>query len=145
MKDAKQLLLDYTGSGAVAAGDLFAEDGALELPYLASLGLQPKYTGPREIAQFLTFLHDQLYPGFHFDNVQVHIATPDQAFGEYLIDSRSGISGKPIRQQFYGHLIAEDGKIKLLREAIDVIVAAEAIFPGGLEEVVKARAAAART
>ena len=132
-------------SGAVAAGDLFAEDGSLEPPYLVSLGLQPKYTGPQEIAQFLTFLHEQLYPGFHFDNVHIHIATLDQAFGKYRIDSKSGISGKPIRQQFYCHLTAEDGKIKLLCEAIDVIVAAEAIFPGGLDDVVKARVSATKT
>jgi len=142
MKDAKQLLLDYLESGAAAAGDLFADDGVLELPYLASLGLQPRYTGPVEITRFLTFLHDQLYPGFHFEDVVVHIATPDQAFGQYLIAARSGVSGKSIRQQFFGHLTARDGKIGLLREAIDVIVAADAIFPGGLEEVARNRAEA---
>jgi hypothetical protein len=48
---------------------------------------------------------------------------------------KSGISEKPIRQQFYGHLVAKNGKIQLLREAIDVIVAADAIFPNGLDEV----------
>ncbi len=145
MNDATQLLLEYIKSGATDAGNLFAEDGSLELPYLASLGLQPNYTGPEEIAKFLTFLHDQLYPGFTFQDVQIHIATPDQVFGQYLINAKSGISGKSVRQQFYGHLIAENGKIKLLREAIDVIVAADAIFPNGLEEVLGNRKAAQKT
>jgi hypothetical protein len=140
MKDAKQLLLDYLAAGPDAAGALFAEEGTLELPYLASLGLQSVYTGPEEIGRFLTFLHDQLYPGFHFEEIEVPLATPDQAFGQYLIATKSGISGRSIRQQFYGHLVAENGRIKRLREAIDVIVAAEAIFPGGLAEVAKARA-----
>ena len=140
MKDAKQLLLDYLDAGPDAAGALFAETGTLELPYLASLGLQAIYTGPTEIAQFLTFLHEQLYPGFHFEDVEIPLATPEQAFGQYLIAAMSGISGKAIRQQFYGHLVAENGRIARLREAIDVIVAAEAIFPGGLADVAKARA-----
>ena len=48
---------------------------------------------------------------------------------------------KPIRPQFYGHLVARDGKLALLREAIDAVVAAEAIFPDGLEEVVRNRRA----
>ncbi len=55
MKDAKQLFVDYIKSGAKDAGDLFAADGYLELPYLASLGVPPKYTGPAEVSQFLTF------------------------------------------------------------------------------------------
>ena len=143
MKDARQLLLDYLESGPDAAAALFAADGTLELPYLASLGVPAVYTGPVEIARFLTFLHDQLYPGFRFEDVEIHIATSDQAFGQYLIAARSGISGRSVRQQFFGHLVAEGGRIKRLREAIDAIVAAEAIFPGGLDEVAKNRAAVA--
>ncbi len=145
MKDAKQLLMDYLDGDAATTAGLFAEDGYLELPYLSSLGLQARYTGPAEIEAFLTFLHDQLYPGFRFEDIQLHITTPDQVFGQYLIEATSGISGRPIRQQFYGHLVAEGGKIRQLREAIDVIVAAEAIFTGGLAEVAKNRQAAAKT
>ncbi|MEJ0064691.1 MAG: nuclear transport factor 2 family protein [Caulobacteraceae bacterium] len=88
------------------------EDGVLELPYLASLGVPPKYTGPDAIATFLTFLHEQLYPGFVFKDVTVHIDTPDQVFAGYVIDATSGISGKTVHQQFYGHLTARDGKIE---------------------------------
>ncbi len=144
MQDARQLMLAYIRSGAKEAGDLFAEDGVLELPYLASLGVPPKYTGPDAIATFLTFLHEQLYPGFVFKDVTVHIDTPDQVFAGYVIDATSGISGKTVHQQFYGHLTARDDKIELLREAIDAVVAAEAIFPGGREEVASQRKAAAQ-
>ena len=144
MKDAKQLFVDYINSGAKDAGDLFAANGYLELPYLASLGIPPKYTGPAEITQFLTFLHDQLYPGFKFQDVEIHLSTADQAFANYVIDSKSGISGKIVHQEFFGHLVAEGGKITSLREAIDVAVGADAIFPGGLEEVVANRKAAAK-
>jgi uncharacterized protein len=143
MKDAKQLFADYINSGAKDAGDLFASDGYLELPYLASLGIPSKYTGPAEVSQFLTFLHDQLYPGFTFQNVEVHLSTADQVFANYVINSKSGITGESVHQEFFGHLVAEGGKIKSLREAIDVVIAADAIFPGGLEEVLTDRKAAA--
>ena len=96
---------------------------------MSLIGLPPVMNGPRAITEFLTFLHDKLYPGFSFEDVDIHIETPEQAFAEYHIHHKSGISGKDIKQQFFGHLEAADGKIKRLREAIDVVVAAEAIYP----------------
>jgi hypothetical protein len=107
---------------------------------LASIGLPPVLTGPAGIIKFLEFLHGTLYPNFKFEKVKVHIDTPTQVFAEYHINSKSGISGKDIRQQFFGHLLAEDGKIKRLVEAIDVVVAAEAIYPKGLSDVLANRA-----
>jgi hypothetical protein len=44
-----------------------------------------------------------------------------------------------VRQQFFACLEADGGKIKRLREAIDVIVVAEAIFPSGLKDVIAKR------
>jgi uncharacterized protein len=139
MKTARDLMLAYIAGTANQSGDLFSENGTLELPYLASIGLPPVLKGPQEITTFLTFLHETLYPSFSFENVKVHIETPDQTFAEYHINHKSGISGKEIRQQFFGHLEAKDGKIVRLREAIDVVVAAEAIYPNGLAEVLAQR------
>ncbi len=139
MKTAKELMLGYIGGTAGQSGALFARDGTLELPYLASLGMPPVIAGPVEITKFLTFLHGTLYPGFVFTAVTIHIDTPDQMFAEYHIDNKSGISGKAIKQQFFGHLTAKNGKIVRLVEAIDVIVAAEAIFPNGLADVLAKR------
>jgi hypothetical protein len=135
MTTAKELMLGYIAGTAEQSGALFDAKGTLELPYLASIGLPPLLTGPDEIAKFLTFLHGTLYPGFAFENVQIHLSTPEQVFAEYHINHKSGITGKAVRQQFFGHLEAEGGKIKRLREAIDVVVAAEAIFPNGLADV----------
>jgi hypothetical protein len=137
MKTASDLMLGYINGTAEQSGTLFAENGTLELPYLASIGLPAVMTGPTAIIEFLSFLHDKLYPGFSFENVNIHIETSQQAFAEYHINHRSGISGKDVKQQFFGHLEAADGKIKRLREAIDVIVAAEAIYPNGLADVIK--------
>jgi uncharacterized protein len=139
MKTAKELMLGYIQGTAEHSGALFAENGTLELPYLASIGLPPVLKGPAKIAKFLGFLHGTLYPGFVFEDVKVHIDTPDQVFAEYHINNKSGISGKDVQQQFFGHLEAKDGKITRLREAIDVIVAAEAIYPNGLKDVIAKR------
>ena len=130
-------MLGYIRGTAKQSGALFGDNGTLELPYLASIGLPPVMTGPRAITEFLSFLHDKLYPGFSFEDVKIHIETPEQTFAEYHINHRSGISGKDVKQQFFGHLESADGKIKRLREAIDVVVAAEAIYPNGLADVIK--------
>jgi len=55
MKDSKALLLKYLGPIADPdlAAALFAEDGALEIPFLRSLGVGPPYAGRREIAACL--------------------------------------------------------------------------------------------
>jgi uncharacterized protein len=139
MKNARELMLGYIGGTAAQSASLFAEEGTLELPYLASIGLPPILKGPPAIEKFLTFLHGTLYPGFAFEGVKIDIDTPAQVLAEYQINHRSGISGKDVRQQFFGHLEAEGGRIKRLREAIDVVVAAEAIYPNGLKDVVAKR------
>ena len=139
MEAARELMLSYLAGSAEESAALFGDRGTLELPYLASIGLPSVLTGRQEIAKFLGFLHDTLYPGFAFEQIQVHIHTPDQAFGEYHIRHTSGISGKAVRQQFFGHLEADGGRIRRLREAIDVVVAAEAIFPNGLSDVIAKR------
>src|SRR5271154_3723125 len=126
METARELMLAYLAGTAEETGALFLPEGTLELPYLASIGLPPVLAGPAEITKFLGFLHGTLYPGFAFENVRIHLQTPDQVFAEYHINHKSGISGKNVRQQFFGHLEAEGGKIRRLREAIDVVLVAEA-------------------
>src|SRR5277367_442134 len=142
MKAAKQLLQAYIDGTAQESAALFAENGALELPYLADLGVEPRYEGPGKIGAFLTFLHETMYPGFKFVDVKSYIDTPDQVFGEDTIHQKSGISGRDVYQRFFGHCKPANGKITLLREALTVIAAADGIFPGGLADVVQRRTAA---
>jgi hypothetical protein len=136
VKTAKELLQAYIEGTAQESAALFAEKGALELPYLADLGVEPRYEGPESIGAFLTFLHEKMYPGFKFVDVKIYIDTPDQAFGEYTIHQKSGISGKEIHQRFFGHCTVANGQIVLLREALNVIAAADAMFPGGLTDII---------
>jgi uncharacterized protein len=136
MKTAKQLLQAYIDGSAQESAALFADNGALELPYLADLGVEPRYEGSKNIGTFLTFLHEQMYPGFKFVDVKIYIDTPDQAFGEYTIHQKSGISGRLVHQRFFGHCTAANGKIVLLREALNVLAAADGMFPNGIADVI---------
>jgi hypothetical protein len=51
MKNSKTLLLEYLDSvrDPERAASLFAKDGVFELPFLRSLGVEPRYTGRSEI------------------------------------------------------------------------------------------------
>ncbi len=135
MKTAKELLQAYIDGTAKEASALFADNGALELPYLADLGVDPRYEGPETIGSFLTFLHEKMYPGFKFVDVKIYIDTPDQAFGEYTIRQKSGISGRDVHQRFFGHCVAANGKIVLLREALNLLAAADGMFTNGIADV----------
>ncbi len=78
MKNSKALLLEYLDSisDPDRAAALFAEDGALELPFLRSLGVGARYAGRREIAALLHQLR-KLYPDIAFapNDINVFIET----------------------------------------------------------------------
>lgn len=61
--------------------------------------------------------------------MRILIGTPDQAFGEYEVEALVPATGKTYRQRYAGRLVAEQGKIKLLREALDTLAAKEAFTP----------------
>jgi len=74
MKDSKALLLEYLASirDPERAASLFAADGVFELPFLRSLGVEPRHTGRREITALLHRLLE-LYPNFAFAPADFHI------------------------------------------------------------------------
>ena len=130
MKSAPELLTEYLTSiqNARAAASLFARDGALELPYLASLGIANRIVGPAAIEQFIASLLEKV-PDFAFKNVQMLIETRDQVFAEYEMEAKVLSTDKTYKQLYAGRLVAKDGKIALLRESLDTIAAANAFAP----------------
>ena len=102
MKSARELMLGYIGGSAEQSGALFADNGTLELPYLESIGFPPVMTGPRAITEFLSFLHGKLYPDFSFEDVNIHIETPEQAFAEYHINHKWVSRAKTSSSNFLG-------------------------------------------
>jgi hypothetical protein len=137
MKDAKTLLLEFLAAvprGQDAAA-LFAEDGALELPFLHSLGIPWRHQGRQAIAEFF-----DVVAGLYLDMVvkredtHVLIETPDQAFAEYMVTTPT-VTGRTIHHLFAARLVAENGQIKLLRESFNVVAAAQALLPGGVKDL----------
>jgi len=140
MKSARQLLEEFTAGSfrnPKQAAAMFTEDGALEMPYLESLGFAPSYQGRASIEHFLTFVRD-LYPNMDFQNVKVVMETRNQALGEYEFTAVSSSTGRTIDQLFFGRLVAENGKIKLLRESLNLVELSRAIYPIGLPVTRKA-------
>ncbi|HWT35768.1 MAG TPA: nuclear transport factor 2 family protein [Paraburkholderia sp.] len=107
MKTAAQLMNEFfpllrTPERAAA---LFAEDGALELPYLADLDMPTRYNGRAEIAALLSRLLE-LVPEWTFRETEVVIDTPDRVLAEYKVDAWAVATQRPFRQHFFGYLIA---------------------------------------
>ncbi|HEX9510419.1 MAG TPA: nuclear transport factor 2 family protein [Puia sp.] len=119
MKTAKELLQAYHSNiqNPDAAAHLFSADGAIELPYLASLGQSWRTEGPENIKNMIAGLL-KMAPDFHFINIKYYIETPDQVFAEYEVDCL--FNGKPYKQMYMGRLVAEQGKIKLVREGMNL-------------------------
>jgi ketosteroid isomerase-like protein len=127
MKTATALFHAYFASiqEPAAAAALFAADGVLELPYLQSLGIPARAQGPEAIQQFIAGLLSKV-PDFRFKNIRLLIETPDQAFGEYDVEAEVLSTGLIYKQSYAGRLVAANGKITLLREAMDTVAAAKA-------------------
>ena len=138
MKDSKALLLDYLASirDPERAASLFADDGVFELPFLRSLGVEPRYTGRRAIAGLLHRLRE-LYPDLVFapDDIHILIDTPEKTFAEYVTHARAAATGRTLHQMFTGYLVAEDGEIKLLRESFNPLAQAQAQLPNGVADI----------
>ena len=131
VKNAKELMLEFTAFSfrdPKTAAEMFAEDGAFEIPYLATFGVPSQYKGRDAIAGFFQVVRD-LFPGLELENIKVLIDTPEQAFGEYEFTAVSSKTGRSVHQLFFGRLVAENGKIKLLREALNSFEVARANVP----------------
>lgn len=138
MKDSKALLLEYLAAirDPERAASLFAQDGVFELPFLRSLGVGPRYSGRQEITGLLRQLLT-LYPNFAFEpgDIQVLIETPEKTFAEYVAHARAAATGRTVHHLFTGYLVAEGGRIKLLRETCNPLAMAQAQLPNGAADV----------
>ena len=138
MKDAKTLLLDFLAAitNGEDAGALFAEDGAVELPFLYSVGIPWRHEGRRAIRELQAFL-GELYVGFGFppEDTTVLIDTPEQVFAEYMAKPTVRATGRTIHHLFAARVVAENGLIKLVRESLNVVAAAQALLPGGVKDL----------
>jgi len=137
MKNARELLegvFKESWRDAKVMVGMFTEDGALELPYLTDFGLPGRFAGAEGITGATKFLHDT-FPGLHLENLKILIDTPDQVFAEYEFTNVSTVTGRKVHQLFFGRLVAEHGKIKLLREATNSAETARALLKQGIPDL----------
>jgi SnoaL-like protein len=138
MSDAKALLLDLLAviPDGERASSFFADDGVLEPPFLYALGIPTRYEGRAKIREFYEFVRT-LYPDFTFEarDTRILIVTPDQVFAEYTTHTTAAGTGRLVHHLFAGRLVANDGKIELLRESLNVVAAAQALNPRGAAEL----------
>ena len=122
MRTSSQLLHEYLGNIAnpSVAAALFADDGVLELPWVNA-----QVRGPAGVEKLVGGMLAKI-PDLQFKNIHIWIETPERTFGEYEVETEMIETGKIYHQTYAGLLIAEGGKIKLLREALDTRKAAEA-------------------
>ena len=136
MKNAQELLEEFTAASfrdPKKAAEMFTDDGAFEMPYRESVGLPGRYGGREAIEGFFRSVRE-LYPDMDLENVKVMMDTPEQVFAEYEFTAQSSKTGRTIRLLFFGRLVAEGGKIKLLRESVNLVELARGVFPNGLAD-----------
>jgi ketosteroid isomerase-like protein len=122
MKSATELLEAYLNNIRTpkVSASQFAEDGVLELPWV-----QAHAQGPAAVEKLIAGLLARI-PDFRFKNLTYYIQTPDKVAAEYQIEALVVETGKIYKQTYAGVLLAENGRIKLLREALDTVAAAKA-------------------
>ncbi len=138
MSSAHELLLDFATAlndhDAAAAAALYAEDGALDFPFRSSIGLPPvdrASGGDRGVSGGPNRLE---FPDFRFHDLQVHIDSPEQVFAEYNVTATTK-TGRPFHHFYGGRLVAVNGKIKLLREYLDIISTARSVLPNDTADI----------
>ena len=137
MNDAKALLLGLLAviPNGEKASSFFADDGVLELPFLHAVGIPTRYEGRVKIREFYKLVRT-LYPDFAFKPRDTRILdTPEQVFAEYTTHTTTAGTGRLVHHLFAGRLVAKDGKIKLLRESLNVVAAAQALNARGAAEL----------
>src|SRR5207244_11351740 len=112
MKDSKALLLEYLASirDPERAASLFATDGVFDLPFLRSLGVEPRHTGRREITALLHRLLE-LYGNFPFAPADIHIRieTPHETFAEHVAHDRAAATASALHPAYAAYLLATAG------------------------------------
>lgn len=136
---AEKVFLEYVNSVGTSdpsvTASYFAENGAIELPYVAMLGMHDKVVGRDSIAAVVGGLLKNA-PGFRLKNVKVIMADDEKVLAEYESETLLP-NGRTYKQHYMGYAIVKNGKIVLHREVMNTIVLVSAFFPNGLKDLIK--------
>jgi ketosteroid isomerase-like protein len=113
---------------------LFADDGVFEFPYLSTLGMETRFKGKAAIRGVLELIRSH-FSSFTLSNISIHELKDGTGLVEYHSDAFIGSTERVYPQDYVSRLVAENGKIKLLREYMNVISSARALLSNGLADV----------
>ena len=101
--------------------DLFADDGVFEFPYFTTLGMPSRFEGKVAVRQVLELIRSH-FSSFTLSNIEIHaVKDADGLFVRYHSDTVLNGTERAYAQDYVSQLVAENGKIKLLREYMNVI------------------------
>ena len=76
------------------------------------------------------------FSSFTVSNIEIHeVKGADIVFVRYHTDGFIDGTERVYAQDYVSQLVAEGGKIKILREYLNVILTARMLFPNGLADV----------
>ena len=130
-RDLLDIFLATRGTQPDAAIVLFADDGLYEAPYLESLGMPWRYRGLDEVGRYL-HAESEVFRQLAFHDVVVVADTGAVVVAEYQFTARSTRTARMVHQLIVGRLDAVDGRITRLRESLNLVEVALALFPDGL-------------
>ena len=114
---------------------LFADDGAFEFPYMPTIGIPARFQGHEAIRGVLELIRSH-FPSFTLSSIEIRdLKDGSGLFVEYHSDALIDGSDRVYAQDYVSHLVVENGKIKLLREYLNIISSARALLPKGLADV----------
>jgi hypothetical protein len=76
---------------------------------------------------------------FALDQKECTSSPGGKTFAEYVVRGRAAATGRTAHHLFTGYLVAEAGRIKLLRESFNPLTMAQAQLPNGVAAIGLAR------
>lgn len=114
---------------------LFADDGVFELPYFPTIGINPRFEGREAIRGAFELIRSH-FSSFTLSNIQLHeLKDGSGLFAEYHSEGFIDGTGRAYAQDYASRLVVKNGKIKLLREYLNIISTARMLLPNGLADV----------
>jgi len=114
---------------------LFADDGVFEFPYFTTLGMPSRFVGKVAVREVLEIIRAH-FVSFTLSNIEIHaVKDSDSIFVRYHSDTMLNGTERAYAQDYVSQLVAENGKIKLLREYMNVISTARVLLPNGLADL----------
>ena len=127
--------LEHLDSSIDRCVGLFADDGVFEFPYFPVLGMPSRFQGKVALREVLELIRSH-FSSFTLSNIEIHeVKDGDALFVRYHSDGFIDGTERVYAQDYVSQLVAENGKIKILREYLNVISTARMLFPNGLADV----------